>query len=67
MVTLLVDFNMREPDGRLPALLPPGKARSLRLGDAVMVSDGEGLKCLAVVAEMSPSGAFAMVGDLMEV
>lgn len=61
MEILIVDFNMKEPDGRIPALLLPGQVESLAPGDAVIASDGEGLECSAVVSEISRDGRYAML------
>jgi hypothetical protein len=61
MQTLLVDFNMREPDGRVPALLLADRAERLAVGDMVVAVDGEGLECVAVVSEISPDRRYAML------
>ena len=58
---LFVDFNMREPDGRIPALLLADRAQKLSLGESVVASDGEGLECRAVISEISPDGRYAML------
>jgi hypothetical protein len=60
-MVLIVDFNMREPDGRIPALLVGDRAASLSVGQTVVASDGEGLECPAVVSEISPDGHYAML------
>jgi hypothetical protein len=60
-MVLLVDFNMREPDGRLPALLIGAADRALTMGERVIASDGEGLECNAVISEVSPDGRYAML------
>jgi hypothetical protein len=57
-MVLIVDFNMREPDGRVPALLRSGAAS---VGDSVVASDGEGVECRAVVSEISPDGRYVML------
>jgi hypothetical protein len=59
-MVLFVDFNMREPDGRIPALLV-GDAARVALGESVIASDGEGVQCRAVVSEVSPDGRYAML------
>src|SRR2546426_8875219 len=63
LVTMIqiVDFNMKEPDGRIPALLQAGAAESVAIGDSVIASDGEGLECRAVVSEISSDGRYAML------
>ena len=58
---LIVEFNMREPDGRIPALLLGDRAATLSVGQTVVASDGEGLECAAVVNEISPDGRYAML------
>ena len=58
---LLVDFNMRESDGRLPALLIGESMSQLSPGETVIASDGEGLECNARISEVSTNGRYAMV------
>lgn len=58
---LIVDFNMREADGRVPALLVGGAASELSLGEFVVASDGEGLACTARVTEITSDGRIAML------
>ena len=58
-MVLLVDFNMREADGRLPALLIDKALPAL--GERVVASDGEGLECTAVVNEISSDGRYVML------
>ena len=58
---LLVDFNMREADGRLPALLTDDVMRQLSPGETVIAVDGEGLECNARISEVSPDGRYAML------
>ena len=53
MVTLLVDFNRLEKDGRLPALLPTGtEPHELEEGEKVVASDDEGTECWAIVDDV---------------
>ena len=52
-MTLLVDFNMIEEDGRLPALLSPEQIGAIREGISVTAADGEGTQCEALVSEVS--------------
>jgi hypothetical protein len=61
MDVLIVDFNMREPDGRVPALLIADRAESLAPGETVIASDGEGVECRAIVSEISEDGRYAML------
>jgi hypothetical protein len=61
MDTFIVDFNMREPDGRIPALLLADRAESLSVGESVLASDGEGLECRASVSEISSDGRYVML------
>jgi hypothetical protein len=58
---LIVDFNMRKPDGRLPALIPAGQAHDFFPGTKVQVTDGEGTHCLAVVSELKREGRLALL------
>lgn len=58
---LLVDFNMRETDGRLPTLLTGDSMRQLSLGETVIAADGEGLECDARISEVSPDSRYAML------
>lgn len=50
-MTLVVDFNLEDEKGRIPALLDPDV--SLHVGDTVLVADREGNRRRAVVAEIS--------------
>lgn len=59
-MTLFVDFNMVREDGRYPALLP-SESPPPRVGEEVVVSDGEGTACRALVSEVLPDGRIAMV------
>ena len=59
MMELLVDFNMAEADGRIPALIEPAQATALMIGSEVVGADGEGTRCRAVVTEISPDGRYA--------
>jgi hypothetical protein len=56
---LIVDFNMTEADGRVPALLMPGRVESVAIGERVVASDGEGTEVVAQVSEISPNGRIA--------
>ena len=58
---LLVDFNMVEADGRIPALIPPGRAPTLVLGSQVIAADGEGTECRALVDEVDADGRIVML------
>lgn len=51
-MTLIVDFNMREDDGTVPALLEPGQQGRVRLGETVVAEDFEGNRCKATVAKL---------------
>jgi hypothetical protein len=50
-MVLVVDFNMAQADGRIPALLPPGQAALYAPGTKVFAADGEGTECYALVDE----------------
>lgn len=58
-MTMTVDFNMQEGDGRIPARLGPGE--QLTVGDRVRVTDGEGTSCLAEVDEVHSEKQYVMV------
>lgn len=60
---LIVDFNMREPDGRVPALLV-GSAAELTAGETVIADDGEGIECTAKVSEVLADGRIALLETL---
>lgn len=60
-MTLFVDFNMIEPDGRVPALIHADQVREVRPGKQVVAADGEGTECLAVVAEVSSDQRYVML------
>ena len=66
IVEVLVDFNMSEADGRIPALLEPHLASALAIGSEVIASDGEGTRCRTVVAEISSDGRVVMLLPLEE-
>lgn len=63
-MVLIVDFNMREEDGRIPALLVAGRAEAIAPGEKVLAADGEGTECWAVVSEISPDGRYAMLDPI---
>jgi len=58
-MTMVVDFNMQEEDGRIPARLDSGEV--LTVGDRVKVTDGEGTKCLAEIDEIFSEKRYVMV------
>jgi hypothetical protein len=58
---LLVDFNMTEADGRIPALVEPQQVSALAVGSGVLAFDGEGTRCRAVVTEISSDGRLVML------
>ncbi|MDQ3958306.1 MAG: hypothetical protein M3273_08310 [Actinomycetota bacterium] len=53
-VTLLVDFNMRDKEGRVLALLD-GDHDLIEVGDVVHAQDVEGNRCTATVAKVAKS------------
>lgn len=59
VMRLLVDFNMVEEDGRLPALLTPGQA--LFAGSEVVATDEEGTELRAVIDEVATSARYVML------
>jgi hypothetical protein len=59
VMQLLVDFNMAEEDGRIPALLPPGQ--ELFAGSEVIATDGEGTERRAVIDEVASNGRYLML------
>jgi len=61
IVDLLVDFNMTEEDGRVPALLLAGQAPRLSIGEWVRAHDWDGNECQAVVSELLPGRRIAML------
>lgn len=60
-MVLIVDFNMVEEDGRIPALVPEGEAGSLVPGASVLAIDGEGTECRALIDEVAPDGSYVML------
>lgn len=60
-MVLIVDFNMAEPDGRIPALIPPSEASSVTPGMEVVAVDGEGTECRALVEEIAPDASYVML------
>lgn len=59
VMQLLVDFNMAEEDGRIPALLPLGQ--ELFAGSEVIATDGEGTKRRALIDEVASNGRYVML------
>jgi hypothetical protein len=53
-MTLFVDFNMRDQQGRVPALLE-GVAAQIVPGETVWAVDAEGNRCKAVVDQITKS------------
>ena len=60
-MTLLVDFNMAEEDGRIPALITPDQIPSLTPGTRVIAADGEGTECGAIVDEVAADGRIVLL------
>ncbi len=59
VMQLLVDFNMVEEDGRIPALLSPGQV--LFAGSEVVATDEEGTELRAVIDEVATNGRYVML------
>ncbi|MGI8426596.1 MAG: hypothetical protein ACR2FO_05415 [Actinomycetota bacterium] len=53
MTLYVVDFNLEDDKGRIPAELDGLQQNTLSLGDFVMVEDEEGHRCKARVDELS--------------
>ncbi len=51
-MTLTVDFNMTDGEGRIVALLEPGGRGHVRAGETVVAEDLEGNRCKATVAKL---------------
>ena len=51
-MTLTVDFNMSDAEGRVLALLESGEQRAVRVGETVVAQDFEGNRCKATVAKL---------------
>ena len=60
-MVLIVDFNMVEDDGRIPALVPAGESASVAPGTEVIAIDGEGTECRAVIDEVAADGSYVML------
>ena len=54
-MTLLVDFNMMDLEGRILALVAPEQQSSLKVGDVVAVIDDEGNRSQGTVEELRPA------------
>jgi len=50
-MTFKVDFNMQDDTGRLPVVLEP--AAHLSVGETIIVEDGEGNRCKALVEDFT--------------
>ncbi len=60
-MVLIVDFNMVEKDGRIPALVPVGETGPFAPGTVVIAIDGEGTECKAVIDEVAADGSYLML------
>ena len=60
-MVLIVDFNMVEEDGRIPALVPVGETGSFSPGTEVVAIDGEGTECRALIDEVATDGSYVML------
>lgn len=61
---LLVDFNMVQPDGRIPALIPSGSAWELAPGTKVIATDGEGTECTAIVEQLDMGRRYVLLAPV---
>ncbi|MDQ3765756.1 MAG: hypothetical protein M3346_00175 [Actinomycetota bacterium] len=61
---LVVDFNMREESGLVPALLLRDQIESLHAGEKVIAADGEGTECLAVVRAIETNEGYALLSPV---
>lgn len=62
-MTLIVDFNMTQGDGLVPALLTATDAQTLQSGGKVIAIDGEGTECQAEIVSINetPRGHVALL------
>ncbi|HEX2296224.1 MAG TPA: hypothetical protein VHN37_13070 [Actinomycetota bacterium] len=51
-MTLRVDFNMADDEGRVVALVEPHQRGLVRAGETVVAEDFEGNRCKATVAKL---------------
>ena len=58
---LLVDFNMEEEDGRIPARISATQVHAVAQGDKVRAFDGEGTECWAVIDEVDSTRHYVML------
>jgi len=63
-MVLIVDFNMTEEDGRIPALIRMDEEPPPTAGTEVVAVDGEGTECRAVVDEVAEDGSYVMLTPL---
>jgi hypothetical protein len=63
-MVLVVDFNMAQADGRIPALVPPGQASLYAPGTKVIAADGEGTECYAIVDEAHPDQRYLLLSPI---
>lgn len=54
-MTLRADFNMRDRQGRVLAVLEPEQRGDVHVGEIVVVEDAEGNRCKATVAKLDTS------------
>lgn len=65
-MTLIVDFNMANQEGLLPALVPSGDLWKFPPGEKVIATDGEGTECRGQVVEAveGPRGAYVLLSPI---
>lgn len=60
----IVDFNMEEEDGRIPARIPSAQAWAVEIGAKVVALDGEGTECWAIVDEVDSQHRYVMLAPV---
>ena len=65
-MTLIVDFNMVNQDGLVPALVPQDDLWKVHKGEKVLATDGEGTECWGEVVEAvdGPRGPYVLLAPI---
>lgn len=63
-MTLIVDFNLEDEHGRIPARLDASVKGQIAAGETVLAEDEEGNRCKAHVVAISESGSIAYLAPI---
>jgi len=63
-MTLIVDFNLEDEHGRIPARLDARAHGQIAAGETVLAEDEEGNRCKAHVVDISATGTIAYLAPI---